>query len=77
MTLLEYINHGRGNAIRLASDVGVYPPDISMWANKTRPIPHKYGALIEKHTNGLVTRQELFPDEWQTIWPELLQKDAA
>ena len=27
--------------------------------------------LIEKATNGAVTRQELRPDDWQAIWPEL------
>lgn len=71
MKLNEYIKKERGLAAKLAGDIGVFPPDISMWANKVKPIPHKYGALIEKHTEGKVTRKELFPDEWERIWPEI------
>lgn len=26
---------------------------------------------IEKATRGVVTRQELRPDDWRAIWPEL------
>jgi len=32
---------------------------------------------IEQATNGAVTRQELRPDDWQDIWPELIDKEAA
>ena len=30
-----------------------------------------FGAAIERATGGQVTRQELFPDTWARIWPEL------
>jgi DNA-binding transcriptional regulator YdaS (Cro superfamily) len=73
MKLKNYIQIKRGNASQLARDIGVFSSDVSMYASGVKPIPHKYGALIEKHTNGLVTRQELFPDEWQSIWPELIK----
>ena len=29
---------------------------------------------IEKATSGQVTRQELRPNDWQAIWPELVKK---
>lgn len=31
----------------------------------------KLCALIELHSGGAVTRVELRPDDWATIWPEL------
>ena len=36
-------------------------------------------AAIEAYTKGEVTRQEMCPDRWQDIWPELVQapKDPA
>lgn len=37
---------------------------------------HELGAalcvLIEKASNGLVTRKDLHPSDWVSIWPELL-----
>nr|WP_315471732.1 YdaS family helix-turn-helix protein [uncultured Rhodoferax sp.] len=29
---------------------------------------------IERATSGQVTRQELRPDDWQAIWPELAKR---
>lgn len=29
--------------------------------------------LIEQHTKGQVTRKDLHPDDWITIWPELAE----
>ncbi len=31
-------------------------------------------ALLEKESGGKVTRQDLRPDDWQEIWPELAEK---
>lgn len=31
---------------------------------------------IEKATGGVVTRQELRPDDWFLIWPELAKEPA-
>jgi DNA-binding transcriptional regulator YdaS (Cro superfamily) len=73
MNLQTYIKIKRGNAAKLARDIGVFAPDISMYASGVKPIPHKYGALIEWHTQGQVTRQELFPKDWQMVWPELIK----
>ena len=32
-------------------------------------------ALIEKESNGLVTRQDMFPKSWLWVWPELMPKE--
>lgn len=36
---------------------------------KSIPVPHM--APIEVFTHAAVTRQEMRPDDWQLIWPEL------
>jgi DNA-binding transcriptional regulator YdaS (Cro superfamily) len=71
MNLKDYISEKRGRSVALARAIDVCQPDVSMWASGKRPIPVAYGAKIEIATDGLVTRQELFPDTWQEIWPEL------
>ena len=51
---------------------------VSNW--RVRGIPaDKYmflGARIEKESNGLVTRQDLFPTNFWLIWPELLKNNT-
>jgi len=34
------------------------------------------GARIEQESHGLVTRQDLFPNNYFLIWPELLKSNA-
>jgi hypothetical protein len=34
------------------------------------------GARIETESHGLVTRQDLFPNNYFLIWPELLKNNA-
>jgi len=42
---------------------------------QTRGIPYAQicflAAEIEKQSNGLVTRKDLFPKSWHLVWPEL------
>jgi DNA-binding transcriptional regulator YdaS (Cro superfamily) len=56
----------------LALAIGAHAPDLCRWADGRRRVPVQYGALIELHTGGAVTRREMFPDSWQSIWPELV-----
>ena len=71
MNLAQYLMQERGRQAALAKAIGAHAPDVSRWADGTRPVPVVHGAAIEAATGGLVTRQELFPDDWQRIWPEL------
>lgn len=41
---------------------------IAYGHRKTAP---EYAAMIEAATHGLITRQQLRPDDWAVIWPEL------
>lgn len=72
MDLKTYLSQERGRAAALAKAIGAHSPDVSRWADGTRPVPVHFGAPIEKATEGAVTRQELFPIDWATIWPELM-----
>lgn len=74
MNLSDYLSQERGRAAALAKALGTHAPNVTDWAKGDRPVPIKYGAQIEQLTSGLVTRQELFPDEWERIWPELVPK---
>lgn len=60
-----------GSQAALARLLGVTPPVVSEWIKKSRPIPADKCVSIEKITNGLVSRRDLRPDDWQRIWPEL------
>jgi DNA-binding transcriptional regulator YdaS (Cro superfamily) len=74
MKLLEYLSKERGRQAALAKAIDAHASDISAWAHESRPIPVPFGAPIEIATNREVTRQEMFPDDWMKIWPELLNQ---
>ena len=74
MDLKTYLSKERGRTRQLARAIGAHEPDVSRWASGERPVPKRYGCLIETHTNGEVTRKDLFPDDWQVYWPELATK---
>jgi len=71
MNLSQYLMQERGRQASLARAIGAHAPDISRWAEGKRPIPVIHAAAIESATGGLVTRQEMFPNDWARIWPEL------
>lgn len=71
MTLSEYFALKHGNLADVARAIGAPSGNVSEWASGSRNTPAKFGAAIERATGGQVTRQELFPDTWARIWPEL------
>lgn len=73
MNLSQYLMQERGRQASLARAIGAHAPDISRWAEGKRPIPVIHAAAIESATGGLVTRQEMFPNDWARIWPELIE----
>ncbi len=42
-----------------------------------KPCGPALAVLIERHSAGKVTRQELRPSDWAAFWPELAQREAA
>jgi len=78
MKLTEYFeSQGRGSASRLAAEIDAYHSDVSDWTNGKRPIPVKFAVAIEISTAGIVSRKDLFPDDWRAIWPELTTSAPA
>ena len=73
MNLIEY-RAIRGNQSYLAKKTGISSAFINQIARGVRGVPVQSAATIEKATNGAVTRQEMFPDDWEKIWPELAKK---
>jgi DNA-binding transcriptional regulator YdaS (Cro superfamily) len=57
--------------IALAKSIGAAPSFVNQWVNGDRPIPAPYCVSIERTTGGQVTRQELRPDDFWLIWPDL------
>lgn len=58
-------------AANLARKLEVSPQAIHAWKKSKRPVPVDRCAQIERITQGVVTRKELRPDDWEKIWPEL------
>ncbi|MBA3755575.1 MAG: helix-turn-helix domain-containing protein [Nitrosomonas sp.] len=72
MNLKEYLTNIE-SASSLSGRLKVPNVSVSNWANGKRPIPIRWMPIIEKETNGKVSRKDLCPDNWQTLWPELAQ----
>lgn len=70
MNLQDYLSI-RGNQARLAAALKKGTAQVWQWKSGLRPVPVEDCFAIELATQGQVTRQELRPDDWQQIWPEL------
>lgn len=68
-----------GGLSALALALDKTPQQVSNWRSRwpNSPVPIEYCVSIEKATNGQVTRKDLRPDDWQQIWPELVEKASA
>jgi DNA-binding transcriptional regulator YdaS (Cro superfamily) len=68
-----------GGTAKVARMCKVDNAAVSNW--RVRGIPADrfmfLGARIEQESNGLVTRQDMFPNNYFLIWPEMLPKSNA
>jgi DNA-binding transcriptional regulator YdaS (Cro superfamily) len=58
-----------------AEKIAAKPNQVNNW--RSRGVPIEFCALIEIAVGGKVTRQDLRPNDWQKIWPELAAGDNA
>jgi DNA-binding transcriptional regulator YdaS (Cro superfamily) len=58
-----------GGRVNLSQVLDVTLGALGNW--KIRGVPIERCYAIERATNGVVTRKDLRPDDWQEIWPEL------
>ena len=74
MNLRTYLDSlPRGGVGQFARRVGVstvYLSQIASGQDGRQPSP-RLAVVIERESSGTVTRQEMFPNDWQSIWPEL------
>lgn len=78
MNLKKYLSTlERGGASRLAEALGVSGSFLSQMASGDAAISPARCVAIEQATAGAVTRKDLRPDDWESIWPELSDKEAA
>ena len=54
-----------------ADTLGVRQSTLAGWL-KREQVPAQYCAMLEIATGGQIIREELWPDDWQRIWPELV-----
>ncbi len=78
MNLSEYFQSRSGLSVaELKAAIGVKnESQVRQWQHgyaDRLPSPANCVA-IEKATKGVVTRQDLRPDDWQAIWPELIRR---
>lgn len=69
--LKSWLSAERGRSVRLARHLSVPPSFVAKMSEGDKPVPVAHGAAIEQFTGGAITRQQLFPNDWQRIWPEL------
>jgi DNA-binding transcriptional regulator YdaS (Cro superfamily) len=75
MMLSEFVS-AWGSQSQLARQLQIAPQLVGQWAKGKRPVPISRCLPIEKATEGQVSRRDLRPDDWQTIWPELAAPHA-
>lgn len=66
-----------GSQAALARLIGAFPQQIGNWLTRDKEIDPGYCARIESALNGRVTRQQLRPDDWHSVWPELAREAAV
>lgn len=71
MELKTWVEAERGRALTLSKDIDVPPSFVSKMVAGSKAVPVERCVPIERATGGAVTRQDLRPDDWQDIWPEL------
>lgn len=77
MNLKEWTKQERGRQAALASFLGVPAPNVCLWVSGQKSPSIKTAVAIEQFTDGAVTRKDLFPTDWQNIWPELADQQAT
>ena len=74
-TILELL----GGTKKVSELCGTSEPAVSQWRKNGIPRSQLVflAATLEKKSHGLVTRKDLFPNNFWLIWPEMLEKSNA
>lgn len=75
MNAIQQAIEAAGGPSKLAAGLGVTPQAVCFWRDGLRRLPFEHGPAIERLAGGAVTRQQLFPDDWRRVWPEMEMVD--
>lgn len=75
MNAIQQAIEAAGGPSKLAAGLGVTPQAVCFWRDGLRRLPFEHGPEIERMAGGVVTRRQLFPDDWQRVWPEMETAD--
>jgi DNA-binding transcriptional regulator YdaS (Cro superfamily) len=75
--LKTYVASERGAAKKLADSLGISPSYLSQLISGRSAVSPERAVDIERATSLAVTRRDLFPENWQRIWPELQAEQPA
>jgi len=66
-----------GGTTKVAKLLSVTPNAVSMWRKNNIPYSQFVflAATLERESNGLITRKDIFPQSWHIIWPELQESE--
>jgi DNA-binding transcriptional regulator YdaS (Cro superfamily) len=73
MQTLKQAVEGKGGITAAASILGVTPQRLANWVD--RGVPTELCAKVETLLGA--DRRLLRPDDWQAIWPELIEAKAG
>lgn len=73
MKLTDYLKESQTTQDDFAERLGVTQGMVGFWVRGKPPTPAR-AVQIERATQGAVTRQDLRPDDWRDIWPELAEE---
>lgn len=62
-----------GGTTKVAKLCNISPPSVSQWRTNGIP-PDKLvfmAAELERLSQGVIHRKDIFPQHWKMIWPEL------
>ena len=62
-----------GGPAAVGRELVVSTQAVCFWRDGLRAVPEKFGADLERLSGRVATRQEMWPDNWRRIWPELEQ----
>lgn len=71
MNFKDWVNGQRGRSISIARALGITQPVVSDWVTGKKAIPAEHCKAIHQLSGGLVTCQEMRPNDWHKYWPEL------
>ena len=66
-----------GGPAHVARLLGVSTQTVCFYRDGKRQFREKYAAELEAATAAQVTRKDIWPNSWRSIWPELAAYEAA